>query len=196
MQPQYYLKDEEFVIEDYNYAKPFSSFLPGIAGLKGRPLWAFYVNRGQCITSFGINSKEGAILEFYPANTAYRRTTLEGFRTFLKISGGKEDDFYEPFSINLSRDDSRPRQLLSISPHEFRIEDISAKHGLRCEALYYTVPQEDFAALARVLTIENTSSADKEISLFDGLPKISPYGMNEFFRIRDQMPFSPLAWRA
>jgi len=72
MKAKYYLLDNEFVIEDYNRAKPFASFLPGIAGLHGKPLWAFYVNRAQCMAAFGIRSKDGAIMEFHPANTAYR----------------------------------------------------------------------------------------------------------------------------
>ncbi len=42
---KYYLdKSGEFVIENYNYAKPFFSFFPGIAGTWGIPAWVFYVN--------------------------------------------------------------------------------------------------------------------------------------------------------
>ncbi len=173
MKPEYFLKDDEFVIENYNHAKPFASFLPGIAGLSGKPLWAFYVNRGQCISSFGTDSKEGAIMEFYPANVAYRRTPLEGFRTFLKIKdkNGKAV-VYEPFRAN---------GALYVSPHEFRIEEISKDRSIKCEVVYYTIPQENFPALARVLRIENISSKDIEVEVLDGTPKVCPYGMNEFF---------------
>ena len=59
-----------FSIKNYGQKKPFSNFLPGIAGIYGTPLWAFYVNRGQGIVSFGARSKDGAILEFFPANKA------------------------------------------------------------------------------------------------------------------------------
>ncbi len=45
------------VINDYDQAKTFSSFLPGIAGLKGIPMWTFYVNRGQAITGIGVRDK-------------------------------------------------------------------------------------------------------------------------------------------
>ena len=173
MRPKYYLKDMEFVIENYNYAKPFASFLPGIAGLSGKPLWAFYINRGQCMSSFGTDSKEGAIMEFYPANVAYRRTPIEGFRTFLKIttSNGRVK-LYEPFKMN---------GTLYVSGHEFRIEEISKEHSIRCEVIYYTIPGEDFPALARELRIENNSSKAIDIEVLDGTPKISPFGMNEFF---------------
>ncbi|MCX5665682.1 MAG: cellobiose phosphorylase [Candidatus Omnitrophica bacterium] len=173
MKPKYYLKDDEFVIENYNYAKPFSSFLPGIAGLSGKPLWAFYINRGQCMSSFGTDSKEGAIMEFYPANVAYRRTPIEGFRTFLKIKDNRgRVKLYEPFKVN---------GTLYVSPHEFRIEDISKEHSIKCEVIYYTIPGEDFPALARELRIENISSKAIDIEVLDGTPKISPFGMNEFF---------------
>ena len=63
--PKYYLGENgEFVIEQYNYAKPFASFFPGIAGPHGIPMWAFYVNRGQCVCSMGIDNKEMPIMEF------------------------------------------------------------------------------------------------------------------------------------
>ncbi|MCF7917048.1 MAG: hypothetical protein K9L61_04650, partial [Candidatus Omnitrophica bacterium] len=61
-------KNGSFVIKDYNQASPFSNFLPGIAGTWGIPLWVFYVNRGQAISSFGLRDKDGAIQEFFPAN--------------------------------------------------------------------------------------------------------------------------------
>ncbi|PIQ87626.1 MAG: hypothetical protein COV73_03120, partial [Candidatus Omnitrophica bacterium CG11_big_fil_rev_8_21_14_0_20_43_6] len=61
--PEYYLnKQDEFVIQNYNYAKPFANFFPGIAGKYGIPMWVFYVNRGQCICSFGTKDKDHAIL--------------------------------------------------------------------------------------------------------------------------------------
>lgn len=177
MKSKYYLKDEEFIIENYNQAKPFSSFLPGIAGLCGKPLWAFYVNRGQCMASFGQTSKECAIMEFYPANTSYRRTPLEGFRTFVKIKGDGPIHIYEPFLCSAKL----AQQKMFISMHELRIEEISKEHGLRFEVAYFTIPGENYPALARTLTIENISKKSVEVEVIDGMPKICPYGMNEFF---------------
>ena len=177
MGPKYYLKYDEFVIEDYNRAKPFSSFLPGIAGLHGRPLWAFYVNRGQCIASFGQMCRDHAIMEFYPANAGYRRTPLEGFRTFVKTAAG----VYEPFRIYGPDDGEAPVQKMFISPHELRIEETATEAGLRFEAVYFTVPNEDFPALARILTVGNASASNAAVELVDGMPKICPYGLNEFF---------------
>ena len=95
---QYFLApDGQFVIENYNQAAPFTNFFPGIAGVWGIPMWVFYVNRGQCICSFGIESKDKSILEFQPANKAFRLTASQGFRTFLKVKSGAKIFYYEPF---------------------------------------------------------------------------------------------------
>src|SRR3989338_5197919 len=96
--PKYYIdSNNEFVIENYNLAGTFSNFLPGIAGLFGIPMWVFYVNRGQAVCSFGVNGKDNPIMEFFPANRAYKLVSSQGFRTFLKIKKGKNNIFYEPF---------------------------------------------------------------------------------------------------
>ena len=90
---KYYVKNDEFIIKDYNNAKPFASFFPAIAGLWGKPMWVFYINRAQAIACMGTKDKDSAMVEFQAANKAYRSTSLQGFRTFIKIQG----KFYEPF---------------------------------------------------------------------------------------------------
>ena len=95
---QYYFDSQNrFVIENFDIFPPFASFLPGIAGPLGIPLWAFYVNRGQAIASFGVESKDNPIVEFQPANKAYQLTPYTGFRTFIKC-GQAGAGYYEPFS--------------------------------------------------------------------------------------------------
>ena len=93
------LFDEQgrYILSDFQHKKPFSSFLPGIAGLQGIPMWVFYVNRGQAICSFGVEDKDHPILEFQPANKAYQSTNLIGFRTFLKGKRGDQGWYCEPF---------------------------------------------------------------------------------------------------
>src|SRR3989338_6745252 len=106
--PKYYLNSAgEFVIENYNFAKPLANFFPGIAGKYGIPMWVFYCNRGQAIASFGTKDKDHAILEFFPANKAWQFVSHQGFRTFIKVFTGKEFILYEPFNngfINLGHD--------------------------------------------------------------------------------------------
>ena len=102
-----------FVIENYNKQSCFASFLPGISGIHGTPLWNFYVNRGQAICSFGSENKDHSIMEFYPAHQSYQFTKTMGFRTFLKVDG----TFYEPFV-----DDDMPHKMY-IGMNELEIEE-------------------------------------------------------------------------
>jgi len=61
----YQIKTKEFIFENYHKNKPFASFLPGIAGKTGVPMWTYYVNRGQLISSFGIENKDHALLDLH-----------------------------------------------------------------------------------------------------------------------------------
>ena len=44
-----------FQIINYDRKPAFASFLPGVGGPDGVPLWCLYVNRGQGISSFGAH---------------------------------------------------------------------------------------------------------------------------------------------
>jgi hypothetical protein len=173
--------DGRFVIHHYNQKRPFSNFLPGIAGLDGTPLWVFYVNRGQGIASFGTKNKDNAILEFFPANKAYQNTTTLGFRTFLKITRHGKTHFYEPFRENVEPGAHSVDQSMEISSDRLVIRDIHKSLGLEVTVTYFTVPGEPLAALAREVEFKNISHETLELEVLDGLPLINPYGMNEFF---------------
>lgn len=125
----YYLnEDDEFVIEDYNQKKPFSSFLPAVCGLYGKPMWAYYVNRGQCIASFGVNNKDYSIMEFQPANKSYRLTALQGFRTFYKVKRADSPEiFYEPFQDARRGQTQKIHQKMRITSYDFKLEDSNEK---------------------------------------------------------------------
>jgi len=166
-------KDGTFVIENYNQAKPFSNFFPGIAGIWGIPMWAFYVNRGQAISSFGIESKDKAILEFLPANKAYRQTSLQGFRTFIKVKNGAKSLFWEPF-----QDSGKTR--MEITSHDLTISDENPALGLKVQVNYFTLPNEEFPALIRRVKISNISKKAISCEVIDGLPIIIPYGMKDW----------------
>ena len=169
-----------FVIENYNESKAFSNFFPGIAGLWGVPMWAFYVNRGQCIASFGIESKDKSIMEFQPANKAYRQTSLKGFRTFIKVKTGAKVVYWEPFQTYLLGTEFKKKQTLSMSAHDVTLKEVNEELGLEAEVNYFTLPQEPFAALVRQVTVKNTSSKKCEVEIIDGLPVIVPYGMQDW----------------
>lgn len=180
--PKYYLKrDGEFTIENYSFSKPLANFFPGIAGKYGIPMWVFYVNRGQGIISMGTADKDHSILEFFPANKAWYLVTLKGFRTFIKISGGKKTGFYEPFHYGLSNLGFNLSSRMSNTASELKIEETNSTLGIKVNVEYFTIPNESYAALARVLTIKNTSRKKKSMQVLDGVPHITPYGTSNLF---------------
>jgi len=179
----YYLQDDEkFVIENYDLAKTFASFFPGIAGLYGIPMWVFYVNRGQGIVSFGTENKKSAILEFFPANRAWQLVSKRGFRTFVKIKTAKTHRFYEPFrNTGPQTDKLNIERKMCISAENFSISEENKTLGLEINAEYYSLANEPQACLIRNLTIKNTSRTTKNFEILDGLPQVVPYGANDRF---------------
>ncbi len=170
------LQADGFHIVDFNAARPFSSFLPGIAGEYGKPLWVFYTNRGQCVSCFGVRDKNGAMLEFRPANQAYVLTSLLGFRTFLKISTADGPLLYEPFQPAAEKG---VQQRLTVRAEEIEIEETNTRLGLRICVVYFTLPNENLPALVRRVTVENIGQANVQFDVLDGLPQIVPYGLEE-----------------
>jgi hypothetical protein len=161
----------QFSIEDYQNIRPFSSFLPGIAGPMGVPLWVFYVNRGQAIASFGAENKDNPILEFQPANRAYQLTAYLGFRTFIRMRRGNKQVFYEPFSPGSS-------SKMVIGTNELRLQEINHLHGLQTDVIYFQLPGENLACLVRMVTVTNQSDRPVILEMLDGLPAVIPFGVN------------------
>lgn len=136
-----FLNKDRFVLEDYDAASTFASFLPGVAGYFGRPVWAFYVNRGQAISTFGTESKDYPILEFNAANKAYQLTPFIGFRTFVRGTRAgnlaTQTSFQsEPFSPSRSRilndpddDPDKPKRVLYVGTNEAEIQELDGTHG-------------------------------------------------------------------
>ncbi len=174
MDTHYFDAQNRFVIDDYDSLPPFASFLPGIAGPLGIPLWAFYVNRGQAIASFGVESKDAPIMEFQPANKAYQTVPYTGFRTFIKVCDAV-DGFYEPFSASAR---PAPTRRMAIGASEVELEEASAAHGLLVNVCYFTLPGESFAGLVRQVTVRNIAAQPISLEILDGLPIVIPYGLS------------------
>jgi len=175
---EYNLKESgEFVITDYNRAKLFSSFFPGIAGENGIPMWLFYVNRGQCVCSMGIEDKQKPIMEFLPANWAYQLTSTQGFRTFIKPKN-KPIQFYEPFQNHLCNKEISKTQSMKILPGKLVLEEENQTLGLVITVEYFNVPNDKYAGLIRRLTIKNLNREPFSFECLDGLPLIIPYGIS------------------
>ena len=163
---QFSLLGDKFIIEDYDRQPAFSSFLPGLAGVKGIPIWSFYTNRGQGINSFGIHNKGNAMMEFNSANTGYENTNLRGFRTFVRKDGA----FFEPFCS----DDATAKRRMEIEKNVLTVTEES--HGLRFTVEYMVLPHENIGALVRHVTVENLGP-DCALELLDGMPQIIIYGI-------------------
>jgi len=189
-----------YVIDNYDAVPTFSDFLPGVAGIYGKPIWSFYVNRGQGIASFGVKSKDYPIMEFQSANNAYQSTALLGFRTFYKGHRGGGTPFliepfdpsrtkYEQLNAPLQKDggddtpphsaewESAPTRTMYIGSNEMQIREVDHVHRIETNVTYFTLSEEDFGALVRKTTITNT---DKEkalhLSILDGLARMQPVG--------------------
>lgn len=176
----------KFNIENYDKQKCFSSFLPGIAGIKGVPMWVFYVNRGQAIASFGIENKDKAIMEFRPADQSYGSTDLKGFRTFMKIN----EEYYEAFSSTNSSEQTK-REML-IDKNTLVLTETNKSFGIEAKITYFTLPEEEFSALVRVVEIKNIGNKKLNIELVDGLPEILPFGISN--NLYKDMGFTARAW--
>lgn len=162
------LENGRFIIENYHQGSVFSSFLPGIGGVKGIPIWCYYVNRGQGVVSFGTETKDQSIMEFYPAHQSYQIVKTMGFRTFMKIDG----KYYEPFQ------DDQYQTKMYIGMDHLEIEETNERAGIRTNVKYYTLPEEKLGGLIRELTITNLRGNSKILEVLDGMPAIIPYGID------------------
>jgi hypothetical protein len=159
-----------YLLQEYDQGPPFSSFLPGIAGLHGIPMWVFYTNRGQAISGFGVESKDHPIMEFQPANKAYQLTDRLGFRTFLKGDGW----YKEPFSAA-----EKLRREMAIGMNEVAIREVDHDLGLETRILYFNLINEPRAGLVRHVRFHNLRKDPLIFEVLDGMPALIPFGPDD-----------------
>ena len=158
---------EEFLMRDYGKKSCFASFLPGIAGIKGIPIWCYYVNRGQGVVSFGVDHKDHAIMEFYPAHMAYQNVKRTGFRTFLRRNGVYGEAFHN---------EDNPHTM-QVGMNTLAIQEDLRELNLQVDVSYYILPEETIGALVRKVTITNTADEECRLEVLDGMPEVIPYGV-------------------
>lgn len=161
----YYDSKMRYIQPEYGRQPTFSSFLPGIAGPWGIPAWCNYNNRGQAVCSFGVQDKDHAILEFTASSTAYQRTALTGFRTFIKDNQAVT----EPFADGTG--------TMIVEPNTLSLAWENGRFSV--EVLYFTLPNERMAGLCRKLRVTNASEQLAHIELLDGLATMVPYGISD-----------------
>jgi hypothetical protein len=163
----------KFYTQSDYYNKPaFSGFLPGIAGVKGIPMWTFYVNRGQGICGFGVGSKDDSIAEYYSASKAYRMVSEQGFRTFIKFDHSSE--IHEAFSSN----NENSKTEFMVGADELRLREENTETGLEINVKYRTLANTPVAGLVREISIKNIGDKKKNFQLVDGLPVVVPAGVD------------------
>lgn len=158
---------DNFRMNNYGRKSTFASFLPGIAGIRGIPIWCYYVNRGQCVVSFGVDNKDHAIMEFYPAHQAYQNVKTTGFRTFIKKDGKVTEAFA----------DETIEHRMQIAMNVLEIEEKNQELGVQTQVTYFTLPGEKLGALVRKVEIKNTAKEAVHLEILDGMPAVIPYGV-------------------
>lgn len=171
-----------FTIKEYEKQDTFAGFLPGLSGIHGIPIWCYYVNRGQCISSFGVEDKDHAIMEFYPAQQSYRETPRVGFRSFVKL-GGKVHELFA---------DNATCKEMHIHMNGLSIEEENEALQLHTKIDYITLPGERTGALVRKVCITNTGAEVRHLELLDGMPVVIPYGIS-LGSVKD-MGHTSMAW--
>ncbi|WNF38531.1 hypothetical protein RJD24_08970 [Bacillaceae bacterium IKA-2] len=167
-------ENQSFQIQNYQQLPTFSSFLPGIAGVDGIPMWVFYVNRGQGIASFGVQDKDHAIMEFLPADKSYQLVQVQGFRTFIKVTNNGNMTFLEPFS---SQYNNNPLETMEMSENKLSLEYVNQEIGIKMNVEYFILPNAPVAGLVRHVKFKNISAKKLDIELLDGLPAVFPSGV-------------------
>ena len=165
---KYYFQNETFVIEDFQNAKTFASFLPAVAGEKGKPVWAFYANVGQAMGGFGVDNKDTPITPFDSANLAYQNIALKSFRTFIKINGKLYSPFLYPHSS----------QRMYVNKSDITIEE--ERDGYKISITYSSVPSKSYAGLIRKVIVTNMLDEKCDFEIVDGLPIFFPHGLSNF----------------
>ncbi len=161
-------KTENYVMKNYGKESTFASFLPGISGIRGIPIWCYYVNRGQCVVSFGVDNKDHAIMEFYPAHVAYQNVKRTGFRTFIRKNG----DYMECFA------DESLEHTMAITMNGLSLEEKNEVKKIQTNVDYFNLPGEKLGALVRKVTITNQADETVHLEVLDGMPAVIPYGVN------------------
>ena len=114
---------------------------------------------------------------FADFDQAYYLTPSNGFRTFIKTDYPSKG-FYEPFRDNASPQGAHATNRMIMNSYSLKLEEENRRMGLTVKISYTTIPGEPFAGLSRRLELINISGKRMEGSLLDGLPHITPYGMN------------------
>ena len=163
-------------MRNFDVVKPMASFLPGVGGLWGIPMWAYYVNRGQGMAAFGVKDKQHGILQFKSAEKAYQNTPFLGFRTLLKGKRASGTTFESQPFFPTTSNAAAPSRDMFIGNNEMEIMEMDPATGMRTQVVYFTAPNEEFPVLVRRVTLTNEGRDAVALEVVDGLAMLEPEG--------------------
>jgi hypothetical protein len=100
------------------------------------------------------------------------------------IKGERNGQHFEhmPFFPRTQTSENTPQRDMMIGLNEMEIQEVDKDLNLQTNVLYFTAPNQDFPALVRKTTIRNLdSTAEVKIELLDGLAKLVPNGLGNYF---------------
>jgi len=68
-----------------------------------------------------------------------------------------------------------------ITSSDLTLKETNYTLGLETEIEYFTIPNDNYGALARKVSFKNISRSKKILDILDGVPQIHPYGLNNMF---------------
>jgi hypothetical protein len=68
-----------------------------------------------------------------------------------------------------------------VSSYDLRLQEDNFTLGLKTSVEYFTIPEDSYAALVRIVKIQNTAKTKSRFQLIDGLPQIIPFGTSNLF---------------
>jgi hypothetical protein len=143
-----------FIIDDFQKAKTFASFLPAVAGTDGKPLWAFYANVGECMGGFGVTSRDTPITPFDSANLAYQNIKIKSFRTFFKINGKLVTPFFNSDDV---------LQQMNIGMADFSIVEEEVPKATKWRSSIARSAIAPIPGLIRKVIYTNTSKEEEDL---------------------------------
>jgi hypothetical protein len=144
-----------YILKNFDSASPMANFLPGLGGYWGVPMWAFYVNRGQAMSSIGVANKDGSIAMYNTAEKVYQQVVFDGFRTFLRGTKGKTSFSTMPFFCHAQAPGQAgagqvgPGKVrnMAVGMNSVEITEIDSSLNLNTTVTYFTITDEDFPAM-------------------------------------------------
>ena len=111
----------------------------------------------------------------------HRCLAFEPLYKDLRVS--RDSFLIEPFSPLTTKykhhphSHSRPKRYMYVGSNEMQIQEIDVANGIETNVTYFTLPEEDFGALVRRVTITNMFGHQSlNISVLDGLARMEPAG--------------------